>query len=76
MDNLLAEGKAVPMLIVMANGMVMEEDGDGEAVLRHSLFPEELVQDIIPFIEKKYRVKRTGTTGRWPGFPWDPCRQA
>ena len=43
------------MLIVMANGMVMEEDGDGEAVLRHSLFPEELVQDIIPFIEKKYR---------------------
>ena len=58
MDNLLAEGKAVPMLIVMANGMVMEEDGDGEAVLRHSLFPEELVQDIIPFIEKKYRVKK------------------
>ena len=57
MDNLLAQGKAVPMLIVMANGMVMDETAEGETILRHNLFPEELVEDIIPFIEKKYRVK-------------------
>ena len=45
------------MLIVMANGMVMDETAEGETILRHNLFPEELVEDIIPFIEKKYRVK-------------------
>ena len=44
--------KAVPMLIVMANGMVMDETAEGETILRHNLFPEELVEDIIPFIEK------------------------
>ena len=58
MDNLLAEGKAVPMLIVMANGMVMMESDPGKLCLRHELFLEELAQDIIPFIEQKYRVKK------------------
>ena len=58
MDNLLARGKAVPMLIVMANGMVMDETAEGETILRHNLFPEELVEDIInPFIENNCRVK-------------------
>lgn len=63
MDNLLAEGKAVPMLIVMANGMVMTECGDGKVRLKHELFLDELTQDVIPFIEKKYRVK-TGRQNR------------
>ncbi|HJC22514.1 MAG TPA: barstar family protein [Candidatus Eisenbergiella merdavium] len=58
MDNLLADGKAVPMLIVMANGMVMTECGAGKVGLKHELFLKELTQDLIPFIEKKYRVKK------------------
>ena len=58
MDNLLAEKRAVPMLIVMADGMVMTDCGPGKIRLKQDLFPEVLVQDIIPFIEKKYRVKK------------------
>lgn len=56
MDNLLAEKKAVPMLVVMANGMILEEAEEGGMRLVHQRFPEELTEDIIPFIEKKYRV--------------------
>ena len=58
LDNLLAQKKAVPMLIVMGNGMVMEECEDGGMRLEHTRFPEELVADIIPFIESRYRVKK------------------
>lgn len=58
MDNLLAEKRAVPMLIVMADGMVMEESDDGMMRLSYGRFPEMLVRDIRPFIERKYRVKK------------------
>ncbi len=57
LDNLLAGQQAVPMLIVMANGMVMEEGEDGATWLAPRLFVRQLVEDIIPFIEKTYRVK-------------------
>ena len=71
MDNLLSEGKAVPMLIVMANGMVTlkrgcgawtEEAGDfygtGTYSLQKAMFERQILEDIIPFIEKKYRTKK------------------
>lgn len=58
MDNLLAEKKAVPMLVVMADGMVITENEPGKLRLRQELFLEELTKDIIPFIEKNYRVKK------------------
>lgn len=77
MDNLIAEGKAVPMLIVMANGMVIlekgrgawaevkgtgESDGDshgtGTYSLQKAMFERQILEDIIPFIEKKYRTKK------------------
>lgn len=56
MDNLLAQKKAVPMLIVMADGMTRcaAEGGD---VLVSKRFKEILLADIIPFVEKKYRVR-------------------
>lgn len=44
MDNLIAEGKAVPMVIVMADGNTPD-------------FEKELLNDCIPFIEKNLRVK-------------------
>ncbi|MDE6479578.1 MAG: esterase [Muribaculaceae bacterium] len=44
MDNLIAQGKATPMIIVM---------GDGNS----SDFEKELLNDIIPMTEKKFRVK-------------------
>ena len=56
LDNLIADGRAVPMLVVMCTGMV---NIGGEHNL--SIFPEVLVRDVIPFIERTYRVKE----GKW-----------
>jgi enterochelin esterase-like enzyme len=54
LDNLIADKKAVPMIIVMPDGNI-PLNAFGEEVL--SLFEKELKQSIIPFIEKNYRVK-------------------
>ncbi len=56
MDNLIAKGSAKPMIVVMTNGNV--ETGafggyDSEAI---SIVSEELFKDVIPLIEKNYRV--------------------
>ena len=53
LDNMLAEGKMVPMIVVMPNGTVQTPDMMGEV----PLFAEDMVTDIIPFIESNYRVK-------------------
>ena len=55
MDNLLAEGKAVPFIIVMNNAM-MQVNTDGSPRLDTSLFNDMLIRDCIPFIESKYRA--------------------
>lgn len=55
MDNLLAKKKAVPMLIVMADGMT-EEEKQSEKIAPERFTPF-LLEEIIPYIEKKYRVK-------------------
>lgn len=55
MDNLLAKNRAVPMLIVMADGMIRQTEGEEEK-LAHEKFPAFLLQDMLPFVEKKYRV--------------------
>ncbi len=56
MDNLIAEKKAVPCLIVMNNGMVQTKvDGEWK-IGGDSLIQDLIKDDCIPFIEKKYRV--------------------
>ncbi|MBN2012115.1 esterase [candidate division KSB1 bacterium] len=56
LDNLIADQKAKPMLIVMPDGNTNTDfAGFGERVLK--MFEAELKQSIIPFIEKNYRVK-------------------
>jgi enterochelin esterase family protein len=58
LDNLIAAGKAVPMLVVIASGNVTKPGVAGgyndEAM---ALFKEELMGSVIPFIERNYRVK-------------------
>ena len=49
-DNLIAEKKAVPMIVVMVDGN-MPSKGFGEEAL--NLFEKELKQAVIPFVEKK-----------------------
>lgn len=52
LDNLLAEGKIVPMIVVMPNGTIEAGDMMGEV----PLFAEDMVHSIIPFVEANYRV--------------------
>ncbi len=56
LDNLLAEGKAVPMLVVMNDGMVTVEDADLGRRLEAGLMEQLLVEDCIPMIEERYRT--------------------
>lgn len=58
LDNLIAENKARPMLVVMANGNVPNQGGARGGYSREGMngFREELINNIVPFIEKNYRV--------------------
>ena len=55
MDNLLAEGKAVPFIVVMNNAM-MQVNTDGNPHLDTSKYNDMLLTDCIPFIESHYRA--------------------
>ena len=65
LDNLIAAGKAVPMIVVIPNGNVtkpgMNFRGYSEEAM--NAFKEELFENVIPFVEKNYRVK-TGSANR------------
>lgn len=52
LDNLMAEGKIRPMIVVMPNGTIHTDDMMGEV----PLFAKDMITDIIPFIESNYRV--------------------
>lgn len=54
MDNLIAQGKAVPCIIVMNNGMHRTPEDGTE---KYDGFIEMLCKDTIPFAEANYRVK-------------------
>ena len=55
MDNLIAAGKAKPMLVVMLDGN-MPSAGFNSGALK--AFEAELTQAVIPFVEKNYRVRK------------------
>ena len=55
LDNLMAEGKMVPMVVVMPNGTIEMPDGNIQGEV--PVFAEDMVTSIIPFIESNYRVK-------------------
>ena len=54
LDNLMAEGKMVPMVVVMPNGSI--EMPDGNMMGEVPVFAEDMIKSIIPFIEDNYRV--------------------
>ena len=63
LDNLIAEKKAKPMLVIMPDGNFGSGGiaGFGEQALR--TFETELKQSLIPFVEKSYRAE-TGNGNR------------
>lgn len=88
LDNLIAQGQAKPMIVVMPNGNANQSVGQGTAYQRpmapatpvpapaaparpaapappagagplfQNAFPESIVRDIIPFMEKHFRARK------------------
>ena len=72
LDNLIAQGKAKPMIIVMTNGNANQAAAQGDSPMlpvqearppaasggtpATGRFEESLVKDVIPYIESHYRV--------------------
>jgi enterochelin esterase-like enzyme len=62
LDNLYADNKIEPMIVVMPNGRAMKNDRAAgnimapEKVQAFATFGKDLLNDLIPFIEKKYPV--------------------
>ncbi len=80
LDNLIAAGRAKPMIVVMPNGnpntmaapldrtasMAITPAGIGS--MASGKFEESLVNDIIPFVEKNFRVLQGGDHRALTGF--------
>jgi enterochelin esterase-like enzyme len=65
LDNLYAEGKLKPMLVVMPNGRALKDDRavgniySPEKVAGFANFEQDLLNDLIPYIEKTYKPLTT-----------------
>jgi enterochelin esterase-like enzyme len=61
LDNLYADRRAVPMIVVMPNGRaskdVTAKSGFGQQGPAFAAFEKDLLQDLIPFVAKNYSVK-------------------
>lgn len=62
LDNLYADKKIVPMIVVLPNGRAMKDDRavgnimEGPKVQAFANFEKDLLNDLIPYIEKNYPV--------------------
>ncbi len=60
LDNLIADGKSVPMIVVMPNGRAQKNDRAAGNVFASApafaKFESDLLQDVIPAIESRYSV--------------------
>lgn len=61
LDNLIADKKVEPMIVVMPNGRASKDDRPGPDAMRTAPafgeFDKDLLGSLIPFIESKYSVK-------------------
>lgn len=64
LDNLIHDGSAKPMIVVMENGMVAAKAGESSAPAEpgargprpNAAFPEVVIDDLIPMIDSTYRT--------------------
>jgi enterochelin esterase-like enzyme len=58
LDNLIADGKAVPMIVVMPNGRAQKDDRAGPNAMAtapaFAVFERDLLDDVIPAIQARY----------------------
>lgn len=62
MDNLIHDGKAVPMIVVMPNGRAQTNDRAEGDVFQHApafaVFERDLLADVIPAVEARFSVRQ------------------
>jgi enterochelin esterase-like enzyme len=58
-DNLLAEGKMKPMIIVMPNNQVLHRNAPDHLEKTYKLFEDELRKQIVPFVDNHYATIKT-----------------
>ena len=72
LDNLLAQGKVVPMIVVFPNGRAQPDDrpiGNVYAAApAFEKFGKDLLNDIIPFVEANYPVRKDSKGRALAGF--------
>lgn len=56
MDNLIAEGKAKPMIVAMPNNQLVNRSHPKHTELTFNLVNEEFKKSIVPFVEKNYSI--------------------
>ena len=65
LDNLIADGKATPMIVVMPNGRAQPNDRAEGDVFKSApafaAFEADLLEDVIPAIESRYAVRADAT---------------
>ena len=54
LDNLIAEGKAVPMIVVMPFGHTPDRPGGN--MLANTDFGDDLIKDLIPYVDANFRT--------------------
>ena len=63
LDNLIADKKAQPMIVVMPQGHALQAPNvgplvrtAGETTMFSSRFPKDLLEEVVPLVERNYRV--------------------
>ena len=57
-DNLLAENRARPLVIVMPYGHTPSAPPDMRSIGNYGAFEKDLIEDVIPYIQERYRVSK------------------
>ena len=79
-DNLIADQVAVPMIVVIPNGRALADDSATgnqfapEKVAGFARFEQDLLDNLIPAIEKNTRRSPTASTGPSPASRWAAAR--
>jgi enterochelin esterase family protein len=66
LDNLIAEGKAEPMIIVMNNGYAAVPGSDDS----FSGFESMMIRDVIPLVDSRYRTINDRGSRAVAGLSW------
>ena len=79
LDNLIAQKKVKPMMIVMTLGYGVPDfvtrggnfrDRD-RSTKNFTLFRQSVLEEVMPMVERDYRASKSSRIVRWPAFRWE-----